>query len=219
MNGDPFQILGVSPQASEEEIKAAYRKLAKKYHPDLNPNSPTAETKMKEINEAYTEAIRIKKGGGSSSSWYSSQGNAYQYGGYGYQQQYDERPRDSYQFQPEFQATYDYITTYRYYDALQALHEIPEHNATWNYLAALANAGLGNRLAALDFARQAYQMEPGNTRYRELYEQLSAPSRAYQQQGANYGYAVQNLCRNPFVSCLAFNLLCNCVGCGRCCWC
>ena len=50
---DPYQILGVSPTASDEEVTKAYRKLAKKYHPDLNPGDEQAAKKMSEINEAY----------------------------------------------------------------------------------------------------------------------------------------------------------------------
>ena len=47
---DPFAVLGVSSSATEDEIKSAYRRLAKKYHPDLNPGDKAAEQKMKEIN-------------------------------------------------------------------------------------------------------------------------------------------------------------------------
>ena len=78
---DPYEVLELSPGASDDEIKAAYRKLAKKYHPDLNGGSAQAEAKMKEVNEAYSILIKHKGQGYTGQSGYGSSG----YGGYGSQ--------------------------------------------------------------------------------------------------------------------------------------
>ena len=94
---DPYKVLGVSPNATDDEVKDAYRRLARKYHPDNyvnNPLSDLATEKMKEINEAYDEIQRQRKSGGSGYGQ-QSYGGGYQqsYGGYqrnygGYQQNY-----------------------------------------------------------------------------------------------------------------------------------
>ena len=62
---DPYQVLGVPPTATDEEVKAAYRELAKKYHPDNYANSPLADLateKMKEVNEAYDQIMAERRG-------------------------------------------------------------------------------------------------------------------------------------------------------------
>ena len=57
---DPYSVLGVSPSATEDEIKKAYRALAKKYHPDVNQDSAEAERRMKEVNEAYSAIMKMR---------------------------------------------------------------------------------------------------------------------------------------------------------------
>ncbi|MBE5783544.1 MAG: J domain-containing protein [Clostridiales bacterium] len=251
---DPFQVLGVSPSASEDEIKAAYRKLAKQYHPDLNPGSATAEAKMKEVNEAYAQAIKMKKGGytgsssygtggsyggnpyGQQSNPYANQGSPYGsrqnpygqqgwdpfgfgfgFGGYGqrpgqHQSGQENRSYDN----PELQAASDYIRTGRYQEALNLLNRVPSHDAAWHYLFAKANLGVGNRVAALNSARQAAQMDPDRMEYQELLEELEYGSRSYQQQGGAQDFR-SLICSNPCLTCCFANMLCNCFG--RFCFC
>ncbi len=91
---DPYKVLGVSPNASEEEVKSAYRQLVKKYHPDNYADSPLADLaneKMQEVNEAYDMIInRLRANGQSSSQGSNASGGSYYggqqqsgYGGYG----------------------------------------------------------------------------------------------------------------------------------------
>ena len=61
MAKNPYTVLGVSETATDEEIRAAYRKLAKQYHPDLNPNDPEAARRMNDVNVAYDQIKTAEK--------------------------------------------------------------------------------------------------------------------------------------------------------------
>lgn len=78
---DPYEVLGVSPNASADEVKKAYRKKARENHPDLNPNDPKAAERMNEINEAYDRIINPEKYAASDRRASASQGG-YTGGGY-----------------------------------------------------------------------------------------------------------------------------------------
>ena len=186
MIDDPYKVLGVSPDASDEEIKSAYRKLAKKYHPDLNPGDQAAAKKMQQIIAAY-EQIKNPEKAQSSQRGYSGQTG---YGGYGYdpfggwqrQQSYGQGSAGSnYQ-----QAAYQYIRFGRYREALNALNSETQRDARWYYLSALANDGLGNQVTALEHIRRAVSMEPDNREYLETLEQIQNGGVAYRRQAGSY---------------------------------
>ena len=172
---DPYKVLGVSPDASDEEIKKAYRDLTKKYHPDLNPGDEAAANKMNDINAAYDQ---IKSGNVPGSAAYGQQ---YAYGQAGAYQQYGygdwtgaQQARQT--ERSEYTAAINFIRNGMYREALNALSGVPdaERDGKWYYLSAGANMYLGNKVAALEHAKRAVYLEPDNLSYRRLLEQLKS---------------------------------------------
>jgi len=235
---DPYEVLGISQNASDDEIKAAYRKLAKKYHPDLNGGSAEAEAKMKEINEAYNILIKHKGTAGSQSGGYNpygqsggygSQGGYYQQQGYGQSSQqggyyggfgfgFDDFFGNAYRSQqsagyvekdPALKPAAQAVLAGRYQEALNMLGSVVGRRAAWYYWSARANIGVGNRIAALNDAKTAVSMAPDEPAFRELLSQLSAGSQGYQQR-SSYGNFASYICSNPCLSICALNMLCNC---------
>ena len=223
MIDDPYKVLGVSPDASDDEIKRAYRQLAKKYHPDVNPGDPVAAKKMQEVNAAYEQIKNPEKAAqqqSSRSSGYGGQSSQSGYGGYGYdpfggfwgygssqQQSYTGRNADQYQ-----QAAAQYLQYGRYQDALNSLYNSPNRNARWYYLSAIANDGLGNQVTALEHIRKAVSMEPDNAQYLQFLREMEDGGATYRRQAENFGgfHMRGDLCTQL---CLCYTLqLCCCRG-------
>ena len=196
---DPYSVLGVSPSASDEEVKKAYRELARKYHPDNyqdNPLADLAEEKMKEINEAYNAITQQRSGGyayqsqsGASSQSYAGQSYAGQ--SYGTQDPFFLKVRQA--IQAGDLATAERMLT----------QEAPVKNAEWFYLLGMVCYGKG----WLDEARQNYQMavqmDPNNPEYRQAYAMMSRGGYAYQPSGYGSSDVCGDCCKAYLcISCL-----------------
>jgi molecular chaperone DnaJ len=256
---DPYSVLGVSPDASDDDIKKAYRKLSRRFHPDANVNNPNkeqAEEKFKQIQEAYDIIMKMREQGYRDYNSYSSYGSGGAYGngsgsyggayggsGYGgqgsYQGQqtgygYGSGSYGSSGYQDGFgqggnpfgrgwywspfggfyswgtgnngqsqgshkwdrysgetgqylKAAANYIYNRSYREALNVLDGMADRPALWYYYAAIANNGCGNNINALEYAKRAAEMEPGDPDYQSLVSQLQNGGRWYASRGADYG--------------------------------
>ena len=172
---DPYKVLGVQPSASDEEIKDAYRKLAKKYHPDQYAESPLkdlADEKMKEINEAYDTVTAQRRGGG---GYYNGAQNPV--GG----------NRNS-----GFSDVRSLIMSGRIADAEQILNGVPpeRRNAEWYFLKGSVLYRRGWLEEAKDHFSRACQLDPGNGEY------SAALNQAMNQRGGMYGGSNPNQSMN-----------------------
>lgn len=221
MMTDPYQVLGVSRDASTEEIKKAYRTLSRKYHPDANINNPNkaeAEEKFKQVQQAYKQIMEEKENGTSSYSSQGSYGGSYGSGGYGgsygnsgYGGNYGGYNYGSSTEDAELRAAANYLNNMRYQEAMRVLNNISRHNAQWYYLHAIANAGLGNNISAVQDAQTAVNMEPDNMQYRQLLSQLQGGGQWYTDMGQGYGYERAGGDMGKWCcECLAINAMCNC---------
>lgn len=202
---DPYEVLGLDRSASDDDVKRAYRKLAKQYHPDLNPGDEEAARKMQEVNAAYDQIKNPEK--------YTQPASGYDpFSGYG------SYTRSEPEEDPYLRSAEQYIRFRRYSEAVNTLNLCANRSARWYYLSALANDGLGNQVTALEHIRRAVSMEPSNQQYLWALQQLENGGAAYQQQSGNFGgYSFAgDMCTRI---CLCF--LCQSMGCGFpvCCFC
>lgn len=209
---DPYSILGVSRDASDEEIKKAYRKLSRKYHPDANINNPNkdqAEEKFKEIQQAYDQIMKEREYGSSGNYGYGGNtgyGGFGGFGGYG-----GSQSNSGYQDEEAIrrQAASNYVQSGHYQEAMNVLSSLKERNAQWYYLSAVANMGLGNNVNAMNHIREAVRLEPDNMQYRMMLQRMEGGGSWYQEQQNPFGgmpTAGNDLC----MKCLMVNLACSC---------
>ncbi len=208
---DPYEVLGVSRTASDNEIKAAYRELVKKYHPDNYANNPLADLaseKVKEINEAYDAITRSRAGQGSAYNGGYQPGGSYQSSG-----SYQSGGYKSYQTSSN--AAYSQVRSYLNANQLDAaeslLNTASNRDAEWYYLKGM----IAYRRGWLDEARQHYQtacaMVPGNYEYQNALRSVQGGYTPYRQ--TNYQRSDMDTACDICNALMCLNCLCG--GCGR----
>ena len=204
---DPYKILNVPSTASDEEVKKAYRELARKYHPDNYHDSPLedlAQEKMKEINEAYDTIMKMRGSGrGVSGNPSGAYGGSAGYGGYG---SYGSQP------DPRFREIRAAITRGDLHMADHLLSILSEHNGEWYFLKGV----ICQRRGWLDEARRNYetacQLAPGNMEYAQALERLSSSAQAYRPEG--YEVFTTGCSDNMCGRLACAYCLCNALSCG-----
>ena len=197
---DPYQVLGIPSTATDEEVKKAYRNLARKYHPDNyhdNPLEDLAQERMKEINEAY-ETIRTQRkaaqSGGQSYGGYTggdSQGyNAGSYGGV-------------------WQRVRLAISQGNLNLAEELLNAQTDHNGEWNFLKGAVCYKRGWMDEARRYYETAVQMDPGNAEYQRALDMLNGNGAAYRPNG--YGHVTTGNCAGD--NCSSLCAACACMNC------
>ena len=216
---DPYEVLGISPGATNEEVKKAYRELAKKYHPDNYADSPVsdlAEEKMKEINDAYDRIQKERASGGSGSSAQTgSSGGTGGSGGYsGYGNYSGNSGRSGYTGAgaERFAAVRSYINQNRIAEAEAVLNgmEASLRGAEWYFLMGCVLVRRGNYVDAGRFFDYACEREPYNAEYQNAREELR------QRAGAYAGTRTSDGCGNICTALLCANCCCDCFGRGCC---
>ena len=162
MQSDPYKILGIESTATDEDVKKAYRELAKKYHPDNYANTPLAdlaEEKMKEINEAYDTIRKWRKESEERSETFRAQtsyGEGYSKG--------------------RFQEIRSFIGDNNFYEAEIRLNSVPgaERGAEWYFLKGVVFRARGWYFEAAKYFEAALRMEPDNPEYLAAMESIQS---------------------------------------------
>ena len=198
---DPYSVLGVSNTASDEEIKKAYRELARKYHPDNyhdNPLADLAQEKMKEINEAYDTITKARSGGGGGYSSYAGS-SSYSGSGTGYGSSSN----------PEFVRVRQLINTGALDQAEQILAASSVRNAEWNFLM----GSICYRRGWLDEASRYYQnavsMDPQNMEYRQALQFMNQSGQPYRSSSGVPAAGNCDMC-DICTAMMCMNMCCNC---------
>ncbi len=205
---DPYKVLNIPSTATDEEVKKAYRELARKYHPDNyhdNPLADLAQEKMKEINEAYDTITKMRgtgHGGSGSVNSSGSYGSA-SYGGY----------RGGYDGGAAFRQVRAAINRNDLNMAEHVLNIISEHNGEWYFLKGVLCYRRGWMDEALRCYETACRLSPENMEYRQALERMRNAGQAYRPAG--YEVFTTNCGDGNICGRLACAwCLCNACGCG-----
>lgn len=195
---NPYEVLEIREGASEEEIKVAYKRLVKKYHPDQyanNPLSDLAEEKLKEVNEAYDFLMKSNDNynrGQGSNNWNNQQYNNNSLNLYAQIRTYIERGNIN--------------------QAEQMLEGISNRGAEWNFLKGIILLRRGWYDMAYQHIQLAVNLDPSNTEYRSALSNLASRANTYRDIGANRGYRNDPSFCDVCQCLICSDCLCECLG-------